>query len=120
MVSLGSHANVYNTCLRILHNRQYRLWVSGGLDQDGCYPLDLQWYAEKNGEIFLADNPIELLGLTAVYEYVNPAGEMESYWWSVKGPDIQQALLDEAFPRAALEEPKNEGLPQTIQSSQKE
>ena len=34
MASLGSHRNVYNTCLRILRQRGYRLWVEGELDAE--------------------------------------------------------------------------------------
>ncbi len=66
MASLSSHANVHNTCLRILRQRGYRLWVEGELDEDGMYPNDLAWMAEKNGYTFHADNPIELLGLTGI------------------------------------------------------
>jgi hypothetical protein len=44
---------------------------------------------------FKADNPIELLGLTAVYEFVQPIKD-EPYWWQVDGPDIWQDLLDQA------------------------
>lgn len=98
MASLGSHANVYNTCLRILRQRGYRLWVEGELDANDMYPTDLAWMAEKNGETFQADNPIELLGLAAIYEYVAPVGETQSYWWVAEGPDIRDELLKKAFP----------------------
>ena len=46
-MSLSSHANVYNTCLRILKNRGYTLRVEGELMPDGCYPADAFWVAEK-------------------------------------------------------------------------
>ncbi len=51
---------------RVLRQRGYRLWVEGELDEDGMYPNDLAWMAEKNGYTFHADNPIELLGLTGI------------------------------------------------------
>ena len=98
MASLSSWPNVYNTCLRILRQRRYRLWVEGELDADGCYPSDMAWMAEKNGVTFHADNPIELLGLTAVYEYHGAPVDVEPYWWSVEVPHIWQELLDAAFP----------------------
>jgi hypothetical protein len=98
MASLSSHTNVYNTCLRILRQRGYRLWVEGELDHNVMYPNDLAWMAEKNGKTFQADNPIELLGLAAIYEYVNPVGETQPDWWTVPGANIKDELLAAAFP----------------------
>src|SRR5947209_8629104 len=95
-MSLSSHANVYNTCLRILRSRGFALRVEGELDPDGS-SSNLLWVAEKNHFLFRADNPIELLGLTAVYEFVQPA-KNEPYWWQVDGPDIWEELWDQAFP----------------------
>jgi hypothetical protein len=97
MASLGSHANVYNSCLRLLRLRGYALSLEGELDENGG-ACDLSWFAEKNGEAFQADNPIELLGLTAIYEYKQPAGELESYWWVIEGANIREELMDAAFP----------------------
>ena len=37
---LGSHANVYNTCLLMLRNRGFKLHVAGELDDEGGYPTD--------------------------------------------------------------------------------
>ncbi len=60
--------------------------------------------AEKDGFVLLADNPIELLGLAAIYEDVRPA-ENRPYWWSIDdGPDDERAptrskLIDEALAR---------------------
>ncbi len=98
MASLSSHSNVYNTCLHILRQRGYRLWVEGEQDESGCYPTELAWMAEKNGATFHADNPIELMGLAAIYEHVNPVGEVQPGWWTVQGPDIKNELLEAAFP----------------------
>lgn len=98
MASLSSHANVYNTCLIILRQRGYDLWVEGEIDSEGCIdPLSLAWMAEKEGFDFQGDNPIELLGLTALFEFHQPTGSAVSYWWSIEGPDIYAELLDKAF-----------------------
>jgi hypothetical protein len=127
MAFLGSNANVYNTCLNILRNRKYRLWITGGWGKDGeWYPLSVLWHAEKNGDHVYAENPIELLGLTAIYEYVNPTGEAlgeAQYWWGVDGPDIWSELNEAAFPPEQGEEtnhPEHEGLSQVDQESRKE
>ena len=55
------------------------------------YPIT--WRAERNGYDFAADDPIELLGLTAVYEFKNPAEPPTNYWWVVEGEDIYKELL---------------------------
>jgi hypothetical protein len=39
-----------------------------------------------------------LLGLTKIYDYKQPIGELEPYWWSVEGENIWDELLDAAFP----------------------
>ncbi len=96
-MSLGSHANVYNTCLRILRTRGFVLHVKGEMTSDGCYPVDTLWVAEKAGFRFVARNPIELLGLVAVYDHVRPT-EGRPYWWSVEGPDLWSELMEAAFP----------------------
>lgn len=65
--------------------------------------------AEKDGFVLLADNPIELLGLAAIYEDVRPS-EHRPYWWSIDdGPDEDKAptrsqLIDEALARRDLRE----------------
>ena len=97
MASLGSHANVYNSCLRLLRLRGYALRLEGELDENG-HAYNFIWFAEKNGEDFQADNPIELLGLTAIYEYKAPVGELEPYWWAIEGTNIREELFDAAFP----------------------
>jgi hypothetical protein len=101
-MSLGSHPNVYNTCLTILRARGFVLHVEGELDADGCYPVDALWVAENSGFRFAADNPIELLGLVAIYDHVQPK-EQRSYWWVVDGPDIRTELMEAAFPDNASE-----------------
>lgn len=96
MASLSSYINVWNTCLLILRQRGYRLWLEGRYDSEGMFNI-LGWMAEKNDYTFHADNPIELLGLTAIYEFKQPVGEPEDYWWSLEGPDIYSELLENAI-----------------------
>lgn len=50
-----------------------------------------QWFAEYRDFIFRADNPIELLGLTAIYRDINPSTPSED-WWQINDPDILSEL----------------------------
>jgi GrpB-like predicted nucleotidyltransferase (UPF0157 family) len=100
MASLGSHANVWNTCLALLHQKGYRVQVS--LDpEDGP---SHGWFAEKADFSFAADNPIELLGLVAIFEEVKPADD-RPYWWHVsgEGPTRDQLFGDALDQRDARE-----------------
>lgn len=99
-MGLASHANVYNTCLRILRAKGFALEVSGEARPDGSYPTCLSWVARMNGFYFCADNPIELLGLVAVYDQVRPTEDVP-YWWRIEGPDIESELLEAAFSHEA-------------------
>lgn len=99
-MGLASHANVYNTCLRILRSRGFALNVRGELEPDGSYPVACRWIARKGDFYFCGDNPIELLGLVAVSDHVRPH-EDRPYWWAVEGPDIRSELLESAFPDEA-------------------
>jgi hypothetical protein len=96
-MSLSSSGNVHNTCLGILRQRNFALSVDGGLDADECYPTDCLWIAEKDGYRFAADNPIELLGLVAIYDYDQPQGEAKGYWLRIDGPDLWRELMQAAF-----------------------
>lgn len=108
-MGLATHANVYNTCLRILRDRGFELMISGDrLRHDVSYPVEVYWVAQKDGWRFSADNPIELLGLVAIYDYKQPREE-QSYWWHVDGPDIWTELMDSAFPKR----PPKDGKPTT-------
>ena len=95
-MGLGSNANVYSTCLRILRQRGFSLRVEGELMSDGCFPPDHLWYAEKGGISLYGDNPIELLGLAAIYEHHQPKTDT-SYWWVVEGEDIRDELYEAAW-----------------------
>jgi hypothetical protein len=96
-VGLSSNANVYGTCLRILQSRGFELEVRGDPEPDSSYPVRNLWVARKDGFYFGGDNPIELLGLIAVYDHVRPP-EDRPYWWFVEGPDVEGELLEAAFP----------------------
>lgn len=95
-MGLASHANVYNTCLRILRARGFDLEVSGEREPGGGFPAECSWLAHRDGFYFQADNPIELLGLVAVYDHKHPDKD-EPYWWVVDGPDVRRELMEATF-----------------------
>src|SRR5262245_42875059 len=96
-MGLASHINVYNTCLHILRNRGFSLEVRGEREADGGFPGRCFWIAKKDGFYFCGDNPIELLGLVGVHDYVKPAADTP-YWWRLSGGDVWLELLEQAFP----------------------
>ena len=96
---LTSHANVENTCLRILRDRGFKLTLQGCESGSVGY----LWIAEKDGFRFTAENAIELLGLVAIFDHVKPK-EDTPYWWSVKGPDVRRELMAAAEAKAAGKE----------------
>ena len=102
-MGLGSHPNAYNTCLRILAGKGYALRVTGEVVEEGQYPVDCQWIAEKDDFYFCANNPIELLGLVAVREHLRPAEDV-SYWWRTVGPDLDSELKERAFGDCELDD----------------
>lgn len=98
MSRLSAHANVYNTCLRLIREKGYHLSLEGDTDKDGIIiPESLIWTAEKGEYDFLAHNPIELLGLVSIHEKIQPTSS-EPYWWVIDGDDIRDELMDKAFP----------------------
>ncbi len=97
MPSLSSHANVFETCLQILARRGYELsfeWPEEDEQSHGAFT------AARDGFSFLADNPIELLGLVTVHDDVRPTTQ-EPYWWSAKtdGSRVWDRLRVEATAR---------------------
>jgi len=106
---LGSNFNVWNTCLRILRNREYAINVEGELSEDGCWPTDALWIAEKDGFRFTGDNPIELLGLVGIYDHVRPNTDVD-YWWLVDGEDIRRQVMRQAFNDATYNESRRKTL----------
>jgi hypothetical protein len=96
MASLGSHANVWSTCLELLHRRGWKLRRILSPDDDGP-----DAYEATLGDIdLLADNPIELLGLAAIHDEIRPERHTP-YWWVVRPPkgepSVAGRLLDDAL-----------------------
>lgn len=79
---LSSYVNVYNTCLVLLKRQGYAV---------RCEMPQEDWVAEKDGFVFRADNPIELLGLTAIRQELKPTSDSE-YWWKIDEPDLLSKL----------------------------
>jgi hypothetical protein len=97
MGNLGSHGNVWETCLQLLERKGYDLSVVTTERDDA--PDD--WRAEKDGFRFFADNPIELIGLVAIYEELRPT-DSRAYWWTAqtrRDVELQAALYTEAAER---------------------
>ena len=86
MPALGAHCNVSNTCLVILAEKGFRTWT----DEDGDY-----FYAEKDGWDFMANDPIQLLGLITIYERTGP-DKFKEYWWRIREPWLVEDLPKEA------------------------
>jgi hypothetical protein len=82
MTQLSSYPNVYNTCLVLLQRRGYKIAYEKAQDV---------WVCEKDGFVFRGDNPIELLGLTSVYQDIKPSANVE-YWWQISSPNILAEL----------------------------
>src|SRR5262245_42735765 len=99
---LFSYPNVWNTCLLIVRERGYRLFLLGDPDENG-YITRCTWNAEKDGMKFRADNPIELLGLIAVREH-RCADADTPYWWRIEGPNLV-AELEAAWRKLISSEP---------------
>ena len=96
-MSLSSNPNVCNTCLRILRGRGFDLRVEGNMTADDCYPTNASWIATNESFSICAGNPIELLGLVAIHDFVGGKSS-EPYWWEVEGPDVWTELKEAAFP----------------------
>ncbi len=86
MPSLSEYVNVYNTALEVLRVKGYRVWFDKEADM---------YCAEKDGWDFMADGPISLLGLVAIYEHQNPS-TYRDYWWRQEGPLEFNKLPSEA------------------------
>ena len=90
MPALSAYLNVWNTCLVILQNKGFRTWT----DEAENY-----FFAERDGWDFMADDPIQLLGLIAIFEHTNPT-KREEYWWRIEEP-----WLVESLPKSPPESP---------------
>ncbi len=87
---LHSYPNVWNTCLLLLRERGYRLFLTGDPDELGTIS-HCCWNAEQNDIKLRGDNPIELLVLAAIHEYHRPAKDTP-YWWRIEGENVLAEL----------------------------
>ena len=71
MPALGEYVNVYNSALKTLQGKGFQLWFDENADM---------FCAERDGWDFMADSPLSLLGLVAMYESRKPTVFTE-YWW---------------------------------------
>ena len=78
---LSSYLNVYNTCLVLLRRKGYELVLE----------KPETWIAKKDGFVFRADNPIELLGLVGIREELKPTADVEN-WWKLDEPNVLAEL----------------------------
>ena len=78
MPDLSAYPNVYNTALVVLGHKGFSVRLDESKDE---------WYATKGEWEFLADDPIQLLGLVSIYEHQSPK-EKKEYWWKIDEPDL--------------------------------
>ena len=82
MPDLSAYLNVYNTALVVLQRKGFSVRFDAKNER---------WFASKNGRELLADDPMQLLGLAAIYEYHAPKRK-EEYWWKIDDPDLFSQL----------------------------
>lgn len=78
MPDLSAYLNVYNTALVVLERKGWALRY----DKERGW-----WFAQKDGWEFLADDPMQLLGLVSIFEHHAPKAKAE-YWWKIDEPDL--------------------------------
>lgn len=71
MPALSEYTNVYDTAVRLLRQKGFQVWRDRSLGLYGC---------ERAGWDFLAESPVGLLGLVAIFESQRP-DEYREYWW---------------------------------------
>lgn len=82
MPDLSAYLNVYNTALVVLQRKGFSVRFDAQHEH---------WHASKDGWDFLADDPMQLLGLAAIYEHRAPK-KKEEYWWKIDEPDLFSQL----------------------------
>jgi hypothetical protein len=82
MPDISAYLNVYNTSLVVIRSKGFDLKFDAQKET---------WYATKGEWEFMADDPMQLLGLVAIYDYHNPKLKRE-YWWKIDEPDILTQL----------------------------
>ena len=70
MPALSEYINVHATANALLLEKGFQVWKTEAGD----------YWAEKDGWDFMADNPISLLGLISIFERASPS-ECRDYWW---------------------------------------
>jgi hypothetical protein len=80
--ALSEYPNVWDTAIAVLEQKGYAVWHDRDSDMFG---------AEREGWDFLADSPIALLGLVAIYEHKHPDTYTE-YWWRTQPTHTSLAL----------------------------
>ena len=70
MPTLSEYTNVYNSALQLLRKKGFQVWIDK--------PLQL-FCAERDGWDFMAESPVGLLGLVAMYECLEPAERFASF-----------------------------------------
>ncbi len=98
MASLGSHINVWESCLQLLHRRGWKLRLLVGQGDDR-----VEFEATLGDIDLLADNPIELLGLAAIHDELRPV-EHRPYWWVIDPEPGAPRLYDQLFAEAEAEQ----------------
>jgi hypothetical protein len=78
MPDLSAYLNVYNTALVVLERKGWLLRY----DKERGW-----WFAQKDGWELLADDPMQLLGLVAIFEHHDPKEKTE-YWWKIDEPNL--------------------------------
>ncbi len=64
-LKMADAMNTYNVALLTLKQKGYRLWLDPSENNQGDYG---QWCAEKDGRMFIAWDPLRLLGLVGIWE----------------------------------------------------
>lgn len=75
MPALSYYTNVHDTAVALLERKGFQIWFEPETDV---------YFAERDGWDFVADDPVALLGLVAIYEAAGPS-EHEEYWWRDRG-----------------------------------
>jgi len=87
-VRIASAGNTVNHALEVLYARGYSVVVHPAASDDG---LNRYW-AIKDGRDFIASDPVEVLGLVALWEQFGDA------WRDHRVPAHHDALMSAAFP----------------------
>jgi len=82
MATLADHTNVFNTALLVLQQKGYQLWHDA---ESHIY------YAEKDGWDFASSSPVGLLGVVAIYDFLQPQAWKE-YWWRLSDETLYRRL----------------------------